>query len=76
MNGITGELSATQITQFMSDLKIEIGKMNFTVPEGTNIVLYSGDSGSVKAWKIVKNATQNSNGNLMYISDLDAGNLI
>lgn len=33
-NGITGELSATQITQFTSDLKIKIGKMNFTVPEG------------------------------------------
>lgn len=75
-NGITGELSATQIAQFMSDLKIEIGKMNFTVPDGTNTVLYSGKSGSLQAWEIVENATQNSNGNLMYISDLDAGKLI
>ena len=44
--------SREQAIQFNQDLQGQISQMDFSAPEGSSIITYSGKSGSVFNWQI------------------------
>ena len=68
--------SNSQVVKFVSELQNEIKKMNFSVPEGTTIIAYSGFSNGEQTWKIAKQVSTAAGDGATYISDLPAGTLI
>lgn len=75
-NNIVGDLSSSQLSKFISDIQSAIDQMDFAIANDSSVVLYSGKSGSVQAWKVVDSATKESGGRLTYISDFDAGKML
>lgn len=70
------DLNDMQIAKFVNELQVEIAKMNFSVPEGTTIIAYSGFSNGNSAYEIAKQASENSGESVTYIKDLLAGELL
>ncbi len=75
-NNIVGDLNFSQLSKFTSDIRSAIDQMDFAIANDSSVVLYSGKSGSVPAWKVVDSATKNSGGRLTYISNFDAGKML
>ena len=77
-NGISEEvkLNDQQIGKFISELQKKISKMNYSVPEGTTVIAYSGLSNGEDAWKIVQKVSGSAGDDAVYISDLPAGKLL
>ena len=53
LKGYEGFLTNEQIAEFVGDLQDQVSLMDFSLPEGTTIIGYSGISNNVKAYEIV-----------------------
>ena len=69
-------LTEDQIEIFVGELQKEICKMDFSLPEGTTIIGYSGSSNGTPAWKIIGQISSDLGDDVKYISDLPAGQLL
>lgn len=69
-------LTEEQITKFVAELQEQISLMDYSLPNGTTIIGYSGKSNDIQVWKIVKAVCDSSNGEATYISSLPPGKLI
>lgn len=65
-----------QIAKFVGELQEKISFMDFSVPNGTTIIGYTGESNGVGAWKIVKEVSSGLGDDATYISELQAGKLM
>ena len=55
-NNIVGDLNSSQLSKFTSDIRAVIDQMDFAIANDSSVVLYSGESGSVRAWRVVDSA--------------------
>lgn len=69
-------LSENQIAKFIGELHKQISMMDFSLPEETTILGYTGQSNDTPVWKIMKQISGNLGDKAVYISDLPAGKLI
>ncbi len=70
------KLEDNQIATFVSELQSKVKQMDFSVPNGTTVIGYSGDSNGEKTWKIAAKLSEIAGDGAMYISDLPTGTLI
>lgn len=78
-NGVFGdrELSTTELQKFATELQAKRGEISVKSPTpGANVIAYSGQIGGAKGWHVADRLSADSNGKLVYISDVDAGKAI
>ena len=76
LKGYEGFLTNEQIAEFVGDLQDQVSLMDFSLPEGTTIIGYSGISNNVKAYEIVDLVTEELGTEAVYITNLPAGGLL
>lgn len=64
-----------EITRFVGELENMVGNMDYSLPKGTTIVGYSGNSNGDQCWRIADNLSSKGDA-YTYISDLPAGKLL
>ena len=76
-NGLgEGKLTDEQISRFVGELQERVAKMDYSIPEGSTVIGYSGNSNGEQVWKIVREAAHAEGSAGFYISDLPAGRLL
>lgn len=76
-NGIEGgRIGDHLIIDFITELQDKISQMDFTVPNNTTIIGYSGESNGKRCFEIVHKITENQGDGARYISNLPAGKLL
>ena len=76
-NGLgEGKLTDEQISRFVGELQERVAKMDYSIPEGSTVIGYSGNSNGEQVWKIVREAAHAEGSTGFYISDLPAGRLL
>ena len=76
-NGLgEGKLTDEQIAKFVGELQERVARMDYSIPEGSTIIGYSGNSNGEQVWKIVREAAHAEGSAGFYISDLPAGQLL
>ena len=75
---VWGEKTLTdeQIAKFVGELQERVAKMDYSIPEGSTVIGYSGNSNGEQVWKIVREAAHAEGSAGFYISDLPAGKLL
>ncbi len=66
-------LAGEQIAKFVGELQERVARMDYSIPEGSTIIGYSGNSNGEQVWKIVREAAHAEGSAGFYISDLPAG---
>lgn len=69
-------LSSAQMEVFIGELQQQISYMDFSLPKGTTVIGYAGESNAVPAWSIVKNVSETYGDAAAYITTLPAGQLL
>ena len=69
-------LADEQIARFVGELQERVALMDYSIPEGSTVIGYSGNSNGEQVWKIVREAAHAEGSAGFYISDLPAGNLL
>ena len=69
-------LADEQIAKFVGELQERVARMDFSIPEGSVVIGYSGKSNGVDVWRIVQQAAHAEGSTGFYISDLPAGKLL
>ncbi|PKN89267.1 MAG: hypothetical protein CVU51_01055 [Deltaproteobacteria bacterium HGW-Deltaproteobacteria-1] len=79
-NGISEgtQLSSQQQLQFATDLQAKLGEISVksSLYPDANIIPYNGEMGTNMAWQLAEAASKNSNGDMIYITDTPAGQLM
>ena len=76
-NGLgEGKLTDEQISRFVGELQERVAKMDYSIPEGSTVIGYSGNSNGEQVWKIVEKTAHAEGSAGFYISDLPAGKLL
>lgn len=70
------QLQGDEIAEFVKQLQQEIAKMNFSLPEGTTVIAYTGTYNDVALYKTAKAVTKTMGDGARYISNLPAGTLL
>ena len=71
------ELDEKQIAQFVDEIQSWIRQMDFTLPEGTTIVAYSGGAnGKDYAWEVAREISTIAGDEAVYIRDTPPGELL
>ena len=68
------ELQGDEIAEFIKQLQQEISKMDFAVPKGTNVIVYTGTYNDVPLHTTAKAVVMGDGAR--YISNLPAGMLL
>ncbi len=69
-------IKEAEIAEFIKQLQQEIAKMNFSLPEGTTVIAYTGTYNDVKLYTTAEAVTQTMGDGARYISNLPAGKLL
>ncbi|MBQ1283251.1 MAG: hypothetical protein IIY20_05690 [Bifidobacteriaceae bacterium] len=69
-------LADEQIAKFVGELQERVALMDYSIPKGSTIIGYSGNSNGEQVWKIVQQAAHAEGSAGFYISDLPAGKLL
>ena len=69
-------LTDEQIAKFVGELQERVAKMDYSIPEGSVVIGYSGNSNGEQVWKIVREAAHAEGSAGFYISDLPARKLL
>ena len=70
------QLQGDEIAEFIKQLQQEIAKMDFSVPEGTTVIAYTGTYNDVPLHTTAKAVTDTMGDGARYISNLPAGELL
>ena len=71
------ELSREEVVDFIGRLQTQIKQMDFSVPEGTTMVAYSGWANDcVRAWEVADKASTIVGDGVTYIGELEGGKLL
>ena len=69
-------LADEQIARFVGELQERVALMDYSIPEGSVVIGYSGKSNGVDVWRIVEKTAHAEGSAGFYISDLPAGKLL
>ena len=75
-NGRKELVEEEELAKFVEKLETEIGKMEFSVSEGTTVIAYTGTHNGIPSHKVAKQVSQSLGNSATYNSDLDAGKLL
>ena len=71
------KLSDKEVLDFVGRLQSKIAQMDFSVPEGTTMVAYSGWANDCTyAWEVAKGASVKAGDGVTYIGELEGGKLL
>lgn len=69
-------LTDAHITEFIGELQEQISHMDFSVPEGATIIVYTGNYNGINAWEVAEQISEAMGDGAVCITDLPAGKLI
>ena len=70
------ELDKNQITRLVKEIQSWIMQMDFTLPEGTTVVAYSGEANTDYAWEVAREVSTIAGDKAIYIRDTPPGELL
>lgn len=71
-----GKLAESQVVQFVEEMQGWIKDMDFSLPEGTTIVAYSGEANTDLTWEVAREVSTIAGDKAIYIRDTPAGELL
>lgn len=71
-----GQLVENQVAQFVEEMQGWIKNMDFSLPEGTTIIAYSGEANTDFAWEVAREVSTIAGDNAIYIRDTSPGELL